>query len=196
LRFGNDGGAIFIFRQTRIDQDKGGSKGGEQCPQGCRHTGLRNQLVSFDADSRVIKINLSSLKRTEWHEYLVRFFLGGLVTVITGLIAKRGGPVVGGLCLAFPTIFPASATLVERHERVKKRLAGIAFASRGRLAAALDARGAAMGSLALIGFAACVRTLLPAHAASRVLTGAMVLWAVLAVLIWRLRKLHTRLHGA
>jgi len=39
------------------------------------------------------------------------------MTVIAGLIAFRFGPVVGGLFLAFPAIFPASATLIERHGR-------------------------------------------------------------------------------
>ena len=97
----------------------------------------------------VIKIDLSSLRRTKWHDYLVRFFLGGAMTVVAGLIAKRFGPVVGGLFLAFPAIFPASATLLDRDQREKKRKAGIPVTIRGRLAVALDARGAAMGSVAL-----------------------------------------------
>ena len=104
----------------------------------------------------VIKIDLASLRRTKWHDYLVRFLLGGAVTVITGLIAKRFGPVVGGLFLAFPAIFPASATLLDRDQREKKRNAGIAVTLRGRLAVALDARGAALGCIALAGFALLV----------------------------------------
>src|ERR1700761_3805605 len=104
----------------------------------------------------VIKIDLASLRRTKWHDYLVRFLLGGAVTVITGLIAKRYGPAVGGLFLAFPAIFPASATLVEKHEKQKKERAGIQGSSRGRMAASLDARGAAMGSIGLMVFALVV----------------------------------------
>jgi len=96
-----------------------------------------------------IRINLASLKQTLWHEYLTRFLLGGAITVTTGLIAKHFGPVIGGLFLAFPAIFPSGATLIEKHERDKKRRAGIPQTIRGRLAAALDARGAAMGTLAL-----------------------------------------------
>src|ERR1700761_5090297 len=110
----------------------------------------------------VIKIDLASLRRTKWHDYLVRFLLGGAVTVITGLIAKRFGPVVGGLFLAFPAIFPASATLLDRDQREKKRNAGIAVTLRGRLAVALDARGAALGCIALAGFALLVWRELPA----------------------------------
>ncbi len=67
------------------------------------------------------------------------------MTVLAGLIAKHFGPVVGGLFLAFPAIFPASATLLDRDQREKKRRAGIPATLRGRLAVALDARGAAIG---------------------------------------------------
>ena len=38
---------------------------------------------------------------------------------------QRWGPGIGGLFLAFPAIFPASATLVEKHEKQKKNRAGI-----------------------------------------------------------------------
>jgi hypothetical protein len=34
-------------------------------------------------------------------------------------------PVVGGLFLAFPAIFPASATLIEKHVRERKEKAGL-----------------------------------------------------------------------
>jgi Protein of unknown function (DUF3147) len=65
----------------------------------------------------IVQLNLSSLHETRWYEYLVRFALGGAMTVIAGLIAARFGPIVGGLFLAFPAIFPASATLIEKHVR-------------------------------------------------------------------------------
>jgi hypothetical protein len=94
-----------------------------------------------------ISFDLSALRRTRWHEYALRFFFGGAITVATGVIAKRYGPVFGGLFLAFPAIFPASATLLEKHEAEKKRRAGIIDNARGRKAAALDARGAAIGSV-------------------------------------------------
>src|SRR6202021_3285418 len=100
-----------------------------------------------------VSANFSALKKTKWYEYAVRFLLGGSVTVVAGLVASHYGPVFGGLFLAFPAIFPASATLVEKHEREKKQRAGIVKTIRGREAAALDARGAAIGSVGLIGFA-------------------------------------------
>ena len=73
---------------------------------------------------------------------LVRFAFGGAITVIAGILVKRFGPVFGGLLLAFPAIFPASATPIAKHETEKKQKAGIATSSRGRQAAALDAAGA------------------------------------------------------
>jgi hypothetical protein len=137
-----------------------------------------------------IKINLAPLKQIQWHEYLTRFLLGGSITVATGLIARHFGPVVGGLFLAFPAIFPSGATLIEKHERDKKRRAGIPYTIRGRLAAALDARGAAMGTIALAVFGLFVWNLLPAHNAAVILTAALALWLALAILIWRVRKMH------
>src|ERR1700733_10517203 len=136
-----------------------------------------------------IRLDLSALKRTRWYEYAVRFVFGGAITVATGLIAKRYGPVFGGLFLAFPAIFPASATLVEKHETEKKRHAGIIDNSRGRKAAALDARGAALGSLGLACFAIALWRLLPAWNAILALPAALAMWLLLAVLFWIVRRL-------
>ena len=72
----------------------------------------------------IVQFNPSALRQTRWYEYLVRFVLGGAMTVVAGLIAARFGPVVGGLFLAFPAIFPASATLIEKHVRERKEKAG------------------------------------------------------------------------
>ena len=137
-----------------------------------------------------IRINLASLEQTQWHDYFTRFLLGGAITVATGLIAKHFGPVIGGLFLAFPAILPAGATLIEKHERDKKRRAGIPRTIRGRLAAALDARGAAMGTVALAAFGLFVWKLLPLYNAAVILAAALALWLALAILIWRVRKLH------
>jgi Protein of unknown function (DUF3147) len=66
-----------------------------------------------------VHLDFSAVGETKWYEYAVRFMFGGLITAIAGVIAKTFGPVVGGLFLAFPAIFPASATLIEKHERRK-----------------------------------------------------------------------------
>jgi hypothetical protein len=76
-------------------------------------------------------VDFSSLRDARWHQFMVRFILGGTVTLCTGLIAQHWGPVIGGLFLAFPAIFPATVTLVARHETEKKRKAGINCRARG-----------------------------------------------------------------
>ena len=139
-----------------------------------------------------IQINLSALRKTKWYEYAVRFFFGGAITVATGLIAKRYGPIFGGLFLAFPAIFPASATLVEKHEIQKKFRSGILKTSRGREAAALDARGAAFGSIGLCLFAFMIWKQLPAWNTILALFTAFTAWLSLSVLIWPLRKINLR----
>ena len=99
----------------------------------------------------IVRLKLSALRETSGREYLIRFALGGAATVVAGLIAAGFGPAVGGLFLAFPAIFPASATLVEKHVRERKEKAGLAGSRRGKEAAALDAVGAALGSFGLCG---------------------------------------------
>lgn len=135
-----------------------------------------------------VEVNFSALRRTHWSEYAVRFLFGGAVTAITGLIAKRFGPGIAGLFLAFPAIFPASATLVEKHEKVKKQHVGLEGVRRGRTVASVDAAGAAMGSIGLIAFAVVVWRLLPRHSAGIVLTGAGAAWVLISLGTWRLRR--------
>lgn len=135
-----------------------------------------------------VRIQLSALRKVKPHEYVSRFLLGGAITMATGLIATDYGPVVGGLFLAFPAIFPASATLLEKHQREKKRRAGLADTRRGRVAAAIDARGSALGALALMAFAALVWQALPRVDVPVVLSGALLLWVAVATTLWRLRR--------
>jgi hypothetical protein len=135
-----------------------------------------------------IELNFSALQTTPWTDYAVRFLFGGAIAVLTGLIAKRYGAAVGGLFLAFPAILPASATLVEKHEGRKKLRAGIKGSTRGRQAAALDARGAASGSVGLICFAVSVWKLLPSWNAAVILIIGTMIWLGASVLIWRIRK--------
>jgi hypothetical protein len=143
----------------------------------------------------LIQLNFGALKRTRWQEYLSRFVLGGLITAATGWLATRYGPVLGGLFLAFPAIFPASATLLEKHERAKKRKAGIASTIRGRLAAALEARGAIMGAIGGMAFGALVWKLLPHASLSATLLLALLTWLAVSSLLWYLRKHHTGLRA-
>lgn len=135
-----------------------------------------------------IQIHISALKQTKWHECAVRFIFGGLITVVTGLIAKKFGPGLGGLFLAFPAIFPASATLIEKHENEKKEQKGIHGTNRGREAASVDAAGAAMGSMGLFVFALLVWRVIPDHRHWLVLIAATLAWLAVSILIWHIRK--------
>jgi Protein of unknown function (DUF3147) len=135
-----------------------------------------------------IEANLSSLKQTTLREHLTRFVLGGVVTVTAGLIARQWGPVIGGLFLAFPAIFPASATLIESHEMQRKQQIGRDGRKRGREAAALDALGAALGAMGLVAFAVVLWRFLPAHSSWVALALAGAAWAVVSGLLWILRK--------
>jgi hypothetical protein len=130
----------------------------------------------------------AALKRIKWHEFAIRFLIGGLITAFVGIIAKEFGPDVGGLFLAFPSIFPAAITLVDSHQREKKRRIGVGGERRGREAAALDAAGAAIGSLGLLAFAVVVWRLLSDQNAWEVLMFAMVVWLAISGSLWWVRK--------
>ena len=132
----------------------------------------------------VIHARPSALKNTKPGEYLIRFVLGGLATVATGWIAKTYGPQWGGLFLAFPAIFSASATLIEKHERKRKERQGLNGTRRGEQAAALDAAGAALGSIGLMAFGAVIWW--KADWPWLVLPLALVAWTALALISWAL----------
>jgi len=135
-----------------------------------------------------VSADFSALRQTRWYEYVLRFCLGGLLSVVAGLIAERFGPDVGGLFLAFPVIFPASATLVEKHEAQKKRHVGIASTARGRQAAGLDAAGTALGAVALVCFACVLWRNIAVRSAPGVIAAAGLVWIVVATSLWWVRK--------
>ena len=136
----------------------------------------------------LVKAKFSRIRQTQWWEYLVRFAFGGLVTVATGLIAKEFGAVVGGLFLAFPGIFPAGVTLVERHEREKKRKKGLHGERRARLVSGVTSAGAVLGSVGLIAFAALGAWLFGLVASWLVIVLATALWLGVSALAWWLRR--------
>jgi hypothetical protein len=135
-----------------------------------------------------IEIDSSGPKETRWYEFAVRFLFGGLITAVAGLIAKRYGPGVGGLFLAFPAIFPAGATLIEKHEKEKKEREGLHGSVRGKQAAAVDAAGASMGSIGLLVFALLVKRFLVGHSPWAVLTVSTGAWLAVSLLFWQIRK--------
>lgn len=119
------------------------------------------------------ELAVDELKHTKAWEYLVRFAFGGAITVGTGLVGKHFGPVAAGMFLAFPAILPASLTLVNAHD--------------GRRQCVDDARGARLGTLGLVAFAATVVVTVGGLAPWIVLTVAALMWALVDVGAWFLR---------
>jgi hypothetical protein len=134
----------------------------------------------------IVRFKWSALKQSRWYEHVIRFGLGGLTTVLSGVVAQRYGPMTGGLFLAFPAIFCASATLIEKHERERKEAGGLQGVRRGQQAAALDAAGAGWGSIALGVFGLCVWWLAPASSVGS-LCAAAIGWLTVALLALRRR---------
>ncbi|HEV7734766.1 MAG TPA: DUF3147 family protein [Candidatus Binatia bacterium] len=115
-------------------------------------------------------IDVGSLRKGRVSEFGVRFAVGGAITVLTGLVAHRYGPQIGGLFLAFPAILPASVTLVARHE--------------GREQASDEARGAIAGAIGMVAFAAIVQLCAERTTPATVLGIASGVWLGGAVLLW------------
>src|SRR6266481_9955216 len=108
-----------------------------------------------------IHVELDAVRQTKWYECALRFLFGGLITATAGIIAKKFGPEIGGLFLAFPAIFPASATLIEKHEKQKKERLGLNGTKRAAEAVSADAAGAAIGTIGLACFALIIWKTIP-----------------------------------
>jgi len=134
-----------------------------------------------------VRFDFAAIRRTRPKEYAVRFLFGGMVTLIAGVVAHRFGSSLGGLFLAFPAIFPAGVTLIARHEERRRSKAGLDGRKRGRLAAALDARGAVIGACGLFFFAFAVHRLLPDLPTALTLSLATLAWCASSILVWRIR---------
>ena len=134
------------------------------------------------------RADFSAFRQVHWYQFVLRFVLGGTITVGTGLVAQHWGPLIGGLFLSFPAIFPASASLLEQHQTEKKLKAGIQCRRRGRKAAALDAAGAVLGGYGLVAFACVAWLTLPGVAAVWALSAAALAWLGTAVSLWWVRR--------
>ncbi len=114
----------------------------------------------------------SGIKHTKWWEHALRFLFGGVVSTSVALVSHALGPVVGGLLLAFPSIFPASITLVKELD--------------GRAKAVDDARGARLGSLGMMAFAVVIWVAAPVWKPALVLAAATAAWLAVDLGAWAL----------
>ncbi|HUK34444.1 MAG TPA: hypothetical protein VLV86_11060 [Vicinamibacterales bacterium] len=139
-----------------------------------------------------IRCDLLRLRDVRPAELAWRFGLGAGVTAAAGIIAVVYGPSVGGLFLAFPAILPATLTLVATHQEQRKAHVGVRGVVRGRQAAALDAYGAALGALGLMGFAIVVHLGSTKLNAPLALTIATIVWMAVTSGMWMLRMRRPR----
>lgn len=135
-----------------------------------------------------IRIDPGVLHESRWYEFGIRFLFGGMITAAAGVIANKFGAEIGGLFLAFPAILPASATLIEKHEKEKKEEKGLNGTTRARRATGVDAAGATIGSLGLIVFAAVASTLLLHARTWLILLCATIAWGTVSASIWQFRR--------
>jgi microcompartment protein CcmK/EutM len=132
-------------------------------------------------------IDFSSVREAHWWQFAVRFVLGGAVTACTGLGLNIGSGRRWPLPV-LPAIFPASATLIGRHETDKKLKAGIHDSARGRKAAALDAAGAVFGGWGLVCFGFAAWLTLPRYPTAVALALAGIVWVIVSTSLWWLRR--------
>jgi hypothetical protein len=117
--------------------------------------------------------DLTGIRSVRPWEYAARFAFGGAVSVATTLVARAYGPLVGGLFLAFPSILPASVTLVKQHD--------------GRAKALDDARGARIGGCGMIAFALVVWVATGRLTPFLVTASGLVAWTLVSIGLWTVR---------
>jgi hypothetical protein len=134
-----------------------------------------------------ISFSPSALKEGRLYEYVIRFALGGAATAVAGLISSRCGASIGGLFLALPAIFCASATLIEKHEIRRKREAGLDGRRRGEEAAALESAGAVLGAFGMLAFAVAFSLTVEDSIAAAFISASLA-WAVVSIAGWCVRR--------
>lgn len=107
-------------------------------------------------------VDLGKLREVDVKSLAVRFLLGAAISVAAGIIAKTVGPRLGGAFLAFPSILPASLTLIQQRD--------------GTRDADRDAVGAVLGGLGLAVFATIGETTFGRLPAVAVLLLALGVW--------------------
>jgi len=122
-----------------------------------------------------IRINLEAARQVRARDLLVRFVFGAITSAVAAVMSLAFGPRAGGLFLAFPAILAATLTLIEDEESASE--------------AREDARGAVVGSIALVLFAACAAALFGEIAGGLALAGASGAWCLVAIglylVLWR-----------
>jgi Protein of unknown function (DUF3147) len=101
---------------------------------------------------------------------LIRFVAGAGASLIAALVSELAGSSISGPLLALPAILLASFTLIE--------------GDAGEEAARDDARGAVIGAIGMVGFAATAAALLGGRPTWWALLLATIVWAVISLLLY------------
>jgi uncharacterized protein DUF3147 len=116
------------------------------------------------------RLELRRAREVPFQHLAVRFALGAAISVAAALIGTAVGTRFGGMFLAFPAILPASLTLIEHEEGVRR--------------ADRCAVGAVLGGAALLVFAGGAEAALGHLAAGVALAVATVAWAGAACVLY------------
>lgn len=132
--------------------------------------------------------DFSKLKDIKPKAYLTRFLFGVALTLMFSLVTKWAGPVIGGLFLAFPGIYPPGSSFVEKQEEERKEAAGLHGTIRARSLASAHAVGASAGTFGLMAFSAIVWLGLPHLALATTVILAAASWLCVSVFAWWVRE--------
>lgn len=132
--------------------------------------------------------DLGKLRKATPAQYLSRFAFGCVLTLIVMSIAKWAGPIVGGLFLAFPGIYPPGSSYVEKKEEERKSAAGLHGTRRARALASAHAVGSSVGTFGLMVFAAAVWKGLPRFGLGLSLLAGTIGWCLASFGAWWLRE--------
>ncbi|WP_214414399.1 DUF3147 family protein [Sphaerisporangium fuscum] len=126
-----------------------------------------------------IRLRPSKLREVHPGGMALRFAFGAAVSVVAGIVGALWGPVAGGVFLAFPATLAATLTLIEEEEH-------------RRAPVEQDARGAALGAVGMIAFAAGVWLLATRVPAALALAIATAAWAIVAAGLYLAHRAHRR----
>jgi hypothetical protein len=134
--------------------------------------------VAAPGDADRIGFQPRKLRKLSVRELLIRFAFGAGISFLAGVISTIWGARAGGVFLAFPAILLASLTMIAEEEGLPR--------SRD------DARGAALGTLGLIGFACVAAWAFPRWFPWAALAAATLVWALVGGLAFLFLRLSGR----
>jgi hypothetical protein len=135
-------------------------------------------MAQAEQDDDRIRLDPGALRQLTGKEALVRFAAGAGASLVAALVSQFAGSRPAGPLLALPAILVASLTLVADDD--------------GLRAAVDDSRGAVLGAVGLVAFAAVAWLLLGDLPTWAVLVLATVAWAGVSLALYAAQRVVTR----